>query len=163
LGKRTTRPPAVRHNLPPNYSRPGEWLQQMMHEFSTSAEVTGNGGDFKHRRTQMAGRMGPVVQQLCRALLGAEATDLSDQQLLEVFIAAGAEPAFEALVRRHGALVWGVCRRVVGDHHDAEDAFQATFLVLARKAASLTRRDKLAGWLHGVASQTARKARALAA
>jgi RNA polymerase sigma factor (sigma-70 family) len=110
-----------------------------------------------------AGRRGPVGQQLCRALLGAEAAGLSDRQLLEVFIASRDEAAFEALVRRHGALVWTVCRQVTGDHHDAEDAFQASFLVLARKAASLTQRDRLAGWLHGVAYQTARKARALSA
>jgi RNA polymerase sigma factor (sigma-70 family) len=110
-----------------------------------------------------AGRTGPVVRQLGRALLGADAAGLSDRQLLEVFIASRDEAAFAALVRRHGALVWAVCRRVTGDHHDAEDAFQASFLVLARKAASLTRRDRLAGWLHGVAYQTARKARALSA
>jgi RNA polymerase sigma factor (sigma-70 family) len=122
-------------------------------------------GEFNHRGTKkMAlGRTGPVGQQLCRALLGADATGLSDRQLLEVYLASRDQAAFEALVRRHGALVWGVCRRVTGDHHDAEDSFQATFLVLARKAASLTRRDRLAGWLHGVAYQTARKARALSA
>ena len=70
------------------------------------------------------------------------------------------EVVFEAIVQRHGPMVWGVCRRVLRDHHDAEDAFQATFLVLARKAASVMPREKLGNWLYGVACQTAMKARA---
>jgi RNA polymerase sigma factor (sigma-70 family) len=85
---------------------------------------------------------------------------LSDGSLLERFAAHREEAAFEALVRRHGPMVWGVCRRVLRDHHDAEDAFQATFLVLARKGHSIAQRELLANWLYGVACQTAMKARA---
>src|SRR5436305_10194548 len=85
---------------------------------------------------------------------------LSDGQLLDRFVDRREGAVFEAIVRRHGPMVWGVCRRVLRDHHDAEDAFQATFLVLARKAASIMPREKLGNWLYGVAYQTAMKARA---
>ena len=86
----------------------------------------------------------------------------SDEQLLERFLARrddAAEEAFTAIVQRHGPMVLGVCLRVLGDRHEAEDAFQATFLVLARKAASVIRRDKVANWLYGVACRTAKEAR----
>jgi RNA polymerase sigma-70 factor (ECF subfamily) len=86
---------------------------------------------------------------------------LSDGQLLERFTARREGAVFEAIVGRHGPMVWGVCRRVLQDHHDAEDAFQATFLVLARKASSVTIREKLGNWLYGVAYHTATKARAM--
>ena len=85
---------------------------------------------------------------------------LADDSLMERFAAHGEEPVFEELVRRHGPMVWGVCRRILRDHHDAEDAFQATFLLLARKGPSIARPALMARWLHGVAYQTARKARA---
>jgi RNA polymerase sigma factor (sigma-70 family) len=94
------------------------------------------------------------------------AGDLSDGQLLDRFVARrdeAAEEAFAMLVERHGSMVMGVCRRLLSHSHDAEDAFQATFLVLARKAATIRRRETLASWLYGVALRTAKDARGRAA
>ncbi|MFN4261167.1 MAG: sigma-70 family RNA polymerase sigma factor [Gemmataceae bacterium] len=91
----------------------------------------------------------------CRAAL---AVDASDGQLLERFVATREEAAFGVLLDRHGPMVWSVCRRWAG-HHDAEDAFQATFLVLARRASSIRRRESLGSWLYGVAYRSAIRAR----
>src|SRR5947209_9431209 len=102
-------------------------------------------------------RLSKAIQDLCRATLQGGA-GLSDKQLLDHFIEHQDEAAFAALVRRHGPVVWGVCRRVLGHHHDSEDAFQATFLVLARKAVSVRPREMLPNWLYGVAHRTAIKA-----
>jgi RNA polymerase sigma factor (sigma-70 family) len=101
-----------------------------------------------------------VIPLLRRQSLAAPA---GDAELLDRFVASRDADAFEALVRRHGPMVFAVCRRILRHTHDAEDAFQATFLVLAYKAGSVSPRGKLAGWLHGVASKTALKARHRAA
>jgi len=114
------------------------------------------------RRAGMAtARMDTVIRHLRRAVLRQDAAGRTDGQLLASFIEQKDEVAFEALVRRHGPMVFGVCRRVVGNHHDAEDAFQATFLVLARKASSVRPRERVANWLHGVALRTAMKAKTM--
>src|SRR5947209_756264 len=104
-----------------------------------------------------------VLQSLRGTSLVPEEASRTDGQLLERFVLSREESAFAALVRRHGPMVWGVCRRVLHRHQDAEDAFQATFLVLVRKAASVVPREMVANWLYGVAHQTALKARATTA
>jgi RNA polymerase sigma factor (sigma-70 family) len=108
-------------------------------------------------------QLSKVVQYLRRGALLSDGGGLSDGQLLECYLEHREEAAFKALMRRHGAMVWGVCRRIIGSHHDAEDAFQATFLVLFRKAASVEPREMVGNWLYGVAYQTALKAKATAA
>jgi RNA polymerase sigma factor (sigma-70 family) len=101
------------------------------------------------------------IQRFIRRFTGSRAAgDDPDRQLLQRFVAHADQGAFEALVQRHGPLVMSVCTRVLGGAHDAEDAFQATFLVLVRKAGSLRAPESLGPWLHGVAYRTALKARA---
>lgn len=106
-------------------------------------------------------QMDAVIQHLRRTILRQDGAGWSDGQLLASFIDQKDEAAFEALVRRHGPMVFGVCHRVVRNHHDAEDALQATFLVLARKASSVRPREQVANWLHGVALRIAMRAKAM--
>ncbi len=96
-------------------------------------------------------------------LLWKAAEGLSDAQLLNRFVSHRDESAFEALVQRHGSLVWGVCRRQLTDPNAVDDAFQATFMVLVRKAASISRPELLGNWLYGVAYRVSVKARVNAA
>ncbi|QEG30847.1 ECF RNA polymerase sigma-E factor [Gemmata obscuriglobus] len=98
------------------------------------------------------------LQQLNRALLAAKLADLPDAELIGRFAERRDESAFAALVRRHGPLVLGVCRRVLRHEQDAEDAFQATFLVLARDATAVRRAGAVGSWLYGVAYNVARRA-----
>src|SRR5690348_14005019 len=107
----------------------------------------------------MPGTFLPTVLRHLRHLLGGrESEGISDGQLLERFIARGEPSAFAALMQRHGAMVLGVCRRHL-ETHDAEDVFQATFLVLVKKAVSIRKQQSVGSWLHGVAYRLAAKAR----
>src|SRR5262245_28063528 len=103
--------------------------------------------------------LGQVFRYLRQIAAPADGSRL-DAALLERFVAAGDEAAFAGLVERHGPLVLGVCRRVLHNHHDAEDAFQATFMVLARKARNIRRHEALAGWLYKVAFHLSMRLRA---
>lgn len=101
----------------------------------------------------------PTLLAYLRRLCGPAALDGSDAELLERFAVDRDELAFETLVRRHGPLVYGVCRRVLRDEHAAEDAFQAAFLVLVRQAASVSKKASIRSWLYGVALRVALRAR----
>jgi DNA-directed RNA polymerase specialized sigma24 family protein len=102
-----------------------------------------------------AGSFDGVVRQLRRVVLQVEDAERGDSELLERFLADRDERAFELLIRRHGPMVLGVCQRVLRNQTDAEDAFQATFVVFLRKAVSIVPAAKVANWLYGVAHKTA--------
>jgi RNA polymerase sigma factor (sigma-70 family) len=114
-------------------------------------------------RPNMADVAAGMLQRQMESLFdGGVVAGLSDRDLLERFIAQGdasAEAAFAAMVARHGPMVWGICRQVLRDRHQAEDAFQAVFLILARKSGSIRNADLLASWLYGVTLRVARRAR----
>src|SRR5262245_37234015 len=102
------------------------------------------------------------AQLLLRTIRRAHGAEPNDRELLRRFADARDESALAALVRRHGGLVYGVCRRVLRDAHAAEDSFQATFLILARRAGSRRWHDSVAGWLYRVARRLAVRARSAA-
>ena len=108
------------------------------------------------------GSDGAVLRQVNRLFGPGTVAGLTEGELLDRFVARRDEAAFEALVARHGPMVLGVCRRALRDPHDAEDAFQATFLVLARRAGAIRDRERLARWLFGVALRISARARVLA-
>jgi RNA polymerase sigma-70 factor (ECF subfamily) len=107
--------------------------------------------------------LGKVVSHLRGILARPQAAAQTDGDLLELFLTRRDEGAFELLLRRHGPMVMGVCRRILGDGPDAEDAFQATFLVLVRRGDRVRPRGRVGNWLHGVAFRTALEARRAAA
>jgi RNA polymerase sigma factor (sigma-70 family) len=110
--------------------------------------------------TDMATGLNKVLDHL-RRIVTPPNSDLTDGQLLARFVASRDEASFAALVRRHGPMVWRLCLRVLGHIQDAEDTFQATFMVLARKASSILKRESVGSFLYGVAYRTALKARAI--
>jgi RNA polymerase sigma factor (sigma-70 family) len=101
-----------------------------------------------------------ILDRLRQVALRQDPASVTDALLLEWWLIDREDAAFEALVRRHGRMVLGVCRRVLGDVHEAEDAFQATFLILFRKAACIVPHDRVGNWLHGVAFNAALRAKA---
>ena len=106
---------------------------------------------------------GAVLKELDRAFNQGTISGLTEGHLLERFVTGRDEAAFGALVARYGPMVLGVCRRLLRDESDVEDAFQATFLVLVRRAGAIRRGDLVGHWLYGVAHRVAVRARALAA
>jgi RNA polymerase sigma factor (sigma-70 family) len=106
--------------------------------------------------------MHQLIHNLRRFVLH-DGEGITDGQLLDAFIRGRDDGSFAALMRRHGVMVWGVCRRLLQNDDDAEDAFQATFLVLLQKAATIRCQEMVGNWLHGVAHQTAVRMRSLAA
>src|SRR5271168_1826295 len=106
--------------------------------------------------------MSMVIQRL-RTAFGQDGAGMTDGELLALFLNSRDEAHLAALIRRHSSMVLGVCQRLLRSHHDAEDAFQTTFLVLVRKADSVKPREAVGNWLYGVAYQTAVRVRAMAA
>src|SRR5262249_43733601 len=130
--------------------------------FPKRIDETGAAGSYSHGesdpqrcRVMANTQLGAVLQHVRHLAAAPSVTGPIDRQLLHAFSAHRDEAAFTALVRRHGPLVLGVCRSVLGHLEDAEDAFQATFVVLARKAASIHKSESLVSWLHGVAYRMA--------
>ncbi len=146
----TTKNP--RHKFMRNIA-PGDTTLKKQPKSGAEVEMRGTPADpfFRHvRRVFNLGAVGTV----------------SDAQLLDWFVSSrddSAEAAFEELMIRHGPMVFGICNRVLRDKHDAQDAFQAVFLVLANRARSIRRRDSVASWLFGVAQRVAARARNRAA
>ncbi len=101
-----------------------------------------------------------AIQLLRRIVVQSGAR--TDSRMLDLYVRQKDDAALAALIVRHGPMVWGVCHRILRNHHDAEDAFQATFLVLVRKAATIRQKELVANWLYGVARQTAIRAKVAA-
>ena len=108
------------------------------------------------------GRLGAAVNDFRRLWHAGTVSGMSDAQLLAQFAANRDEAAFDSLMARHGPLVWSVCKSILTDPHDVEDAFQASFLILVRKTQSLRVDDSLCGWLYRVSYRSAQEQGAIA-
>src|SRR6185295_1952111 len=131
--------------------------------FPLAAELLCGEWDRDTRADMTAAHLNLFLRRLTRGMVAETLVDQSDRRLVEEFLARRDEAVFTALVRRHGPMVYRVCWRVLQQEQDAEDAFQATFLVLAQKLHTVRKQDSLASWLHGVAHRVALKAKAQAA
>src|SRR5260370_2594597 len=109
-------------------------------------------------QAQLAG----VQQYIRRLAVDGTLAEWTDGQLLETLATPQREAAFAVLLRRHGPMVWALCRRLLRNWHDAEDAFQATFMILSRRAACIRKHQSLASWLYGVAWRVTTRANAVA-
>ena len=113
--------------------------------------------------TQATAQTQPILRHIRSLLMAAPYDQLADAELLTKFLANRDEMAFTALYRRYGRLVWSICGRILRSEQDREDAFQATFFLLARKADTIRRSSSVGSWLYGVAYRTAMKAKKNAA
>jgi RNA polymerase sigma factor (sigma-70 family) len=132
---------------------------KFLDRFSPAGEYMGKSPATARALAMSDSQLGTVIRHVRRIASTQESVEASDRDLLQAFAVRRDEAAFAVLVRRHGPMVHGVCRHVLGNVHEAEDAFQAAFVVLARKASALRRPEALASWLHGVAFRIARNAR----
>jgi RNA polymerase sigma factor (sigma-70 family) len=105
------------------------------------------------------GNAGTILRHIRTNIDTQAAHGLTDGQLLERFVASRDESAFASLMRRHGQLVWGVCANRLHREQDVEDAFQATFMILVRRAATIHKKESVGSWLHGVAYRVAMRAK----
>src|SRR5262249_48010348 len=136
-------------------------LVHRAHGRSRAIESDGHGAFLMPKLpTAPTNRLLPALRHV---VLVRQSADRTDGQLLTAFLRDRDGDAFAVLVRRHGPMVLGVARRVIGDVHTADDAFQAVFLVLARQAHAVRPREQVGNWLYGVAYRTAMKARAVLA
>src|SRR5262249_41833805 len=110
-------------------------------------------------RQMVQGELGTLIHHLRKLAGAAKLDELTDGELLQLFTNRNEEAAFAALLERQGPMVFGLCKRLLHRQQDAEDAFQAVFLVLVRRAASISRRESVAGWLYRVAYRVAMKAK----